>query len=139
MPLVRIQAHNSKIYGIDWSHRAANEIVTCSLDRMIKLWDYKTIPSSGSDASGAGYVGPPKGSIRTTYPIWRARSLPFGDGVLSLPQRGETALHMYTDTDPRPVESFEGHTDVVKEFVWRHGGRGFLFCFGDVDRLISCF
>jgi hypothetical protein len=23
-----------------------------------------------------------------------------------------------------PIEAFEGHADVVKEFVWRRGGRG---------------
>lgn len=28
-----------------------------------------------------------------------------------------------------PVEVFEGHTDVVKEFVWRRGGGKLLFIF----------
>lgn len=69
--------------------------------------------------------------IHTTYPVWRARDLPFGKGVLSLPQRSETTLEMFvhasegTGVDPdSPVEVFEGHTDVVKEFVWRRGGPG---------------
>lgn len=47
--------------------------------------------------------------------------------MLSLPQRGETALEMFAHEDDgpqqSPVEVFEGHTDVVKEFVWRKGGR----------------
>jgi hypothetical protein len=47
--------------------------------------------------------------------------------VLSLPQRGETALEMFAYGDgglqQSPVEVFEGHTDAVKEFVWREGGR----------------
>lgn len=63
------------------------------------------------------------------YPVWRARNLPFGRGVLSLAQRGEAALEMYTQgetPDLVPVERFEGHTDVVKEFVWRKGGQGSL-------------
>lgn len=51
--------------------------------------------------------------------------MPFGQGILSLPQRGETMLEMYARNDAeRPVEVFKGHTDVVKEFVWRKGGRG---------------
>lgn len=69
--------------------------------------------------------------IHTTYPVWRARDLPFGKGVLSLPQRSETTLEMFAHAsegagvDPdSPVEVFEGHTDVVKEFVWRRGGPG---------------
>jgi len=36
-------------------------------------------------------------------------------------------LEMYAQNDAeRPVEVFKGHTDVVKEFVWRKGGRGTL-------------
>lgn len=85
----------------------------------------------------------PKTTIRTVYPVWRARNLPFAQGVLSLAQRGETALEMYRTDSPFqgsgskektptnihttshvPVEVFEGHKDVVKEFVWRKGGQG---------------
>lgn len=31
-----------------------------------------------------------------------------------------------SDNSERPVEVFAGHTDVVKEFVWRKGGAGEL-------------
>ena len=45
--------------------------------------------------------------------------------MLSLPQRGETALEMWIPEDHfEPLARFEGHTDVVKEFVWRKGGQG---------------
>lgn len=109
LPISRIQAHNAKIYGIDWAHDRRDEIVTCSLDKSIKVWDTQTLG--------------PKLTISTMYPVWRARDLPFGRGLLSLPQRGETALEMYShDTPDNPVEVFEGHEDVVKEFVWRRGG-----------------
>lgn len=85
--------------------------MTCSLDKSIKVWDTQTLG--------------PKLTISTMYPVWRARDLPFGRGLLSLPQRGETALEMYShDTPDNPVEVFEGHEDVVKEFVWRRGGHG---------------
>lgn len=67
-------------------------------------------------------------TINTHYPVWRARYLPFGRGILSLAQRGETALEMYALNGPvennTAVEVFEGHTDVVKEFVWRKGDYG---------------
>jgi WD40 repeat protein len=60
-------------------------------------------------------------------PVSENVSLAFGKGVLSLPQRGETALEMFAYGDgglqQSPVEVFEGHTDAVKEFVWREGGR----------------
>ncbi|PFH47198.1 hypothetical protein AMATHDRAFT_7008 [Amanita thiersii Skay4041] len=188
LPLTRIRAHTSKIYGIDWSHDRRNEIVTCSLDRTIKLWDitdsftshmhnrptvrssllshyfgttsdesFQLVSngvlgtnsngsSSGSSTVGGGVPGcseeeyniygpvaqyEPKKTIYTLYPVWRARNLPFGRGVLSLAQRGESSLEMYSlagggqvqggvpGADMFPIEVFEGHTDVVKEFVWR--------------------
>lgn len=44
---------------------------------------------------------------------------------MSLPQRGETALEMFAHDNPQsPAKTFEGHTDVVKEFVWRRSGQG---------------
>jgi len=81
-------------------------------------------------AAGTEEVYEPKTIIQTTYPVWRARNLPFGRGVLSLAQRGVTTLEMYAQSKPQePVEIFEGHTDVVKEFVWRKGGNGVLETF----------
>ncbi|PCH41343.1 hypothetical protein WOLCODRAFT_100364 [Wolfiporia cocos MD-104 SS10] len=110
LPLSTIKAHGAKIYGIDWSHDKSNELLTCSLDKSIKVWNTHDLEE-------------PKTTITTSYPVWRARDLPFGRGLLSLPQRGETALEMYSYDHPRaPVEIFAGHTDVVKEFVWRRGG-----------------
>ena len=80
------------------------------------------IPASSSSSSPLS----PKLTINTTYPVWRARNLPFGKGILSLAQRGETTLEMYaigdgdSESDNVAVKTFEGHTDVVKEFVWRN-------------------
>ncbi|KAL0958954.1 hypothetical protein HGRIS_014266 [Hohenbuehelia grisea] len=135
LPVTCIQAHNSKIYGIDWSHSRRNEIITCSLDHTIKVWHVDMDNTDHTNARAPlthnrmyePTTMEPEVCIRTTYPVWRARSLPFAQGILSLAQRSETALEMYrTDktsgAEPGPVESFEGHTDVVKEFVWRRGG-----------------
>uniref|UniRef100_A0A8H7YBD1 RWD domain-containing protein n=1 Tax=Psilocybe cubensis TaxID=181762 RepID=A0A8H7YBD1_PSICU len=113
LPITRIRAHSSKIYGIDWSRTSRDQIVTCSLDKSIKTWNINAVDADNPE---------PESYIRTTYPVWRARNLPFGEGILSLPQRGETTLEMYAKSDPHaPVEVFEGHSDVVKEFVWRKG------------------
>ncbi|TCD66873.1 hypothetical protein EIP91_000771 [Steccherinum ochraceum] len=115
LPTSRIPAHGAKIYGIDWSHDNKSEIVTCSLDKTIKVWN--ALESSDNDGDRV-----PLAIVPTAYPVWRARNLPFGQGVLSLPQRGETALEMFTpENQNEPIERFEGHTDVVKEFVWRKG------------------
>jgi len=117
VPITEIHAHSSKIYGIDWSRQNGHEIVTCSLDGTIKTWDIE-------DSKNDGFLAP-KSIIQTNYPVWRARNLPFGSGILSLPQRSVTTLEMYSDGNPpQLVETFEGHSDVVKEFVWRSGGQG---------------
>lgn len=118
-PLKKIEAHNTKIYGLDWNRIRAHGIVTCSLDRSIKFWDY----SRGDDK--------PERVIRTEFPVWRARHTPFGWGVLALPQRGDNDLHMYdrrlSEGTQRvgyvdPVHSFSGHQSNVKEFLWRSRG-----------------
>ncbi len=138
MPVKNIKAHSAKIYGIDWAHNSSRELLTCSLDKTIKLWD---VDSSSTGPGGirrlgdiaitplGGSIYEPFSTIHTSYPVWRARDLPFGDGLLSLPQRGGDAPELWAHNteiphSSTPVEAFEGHTDVVKEFVWRRGGRG---------------
>ncbi|KAF7294510.1 WD-REPEATS-REGION domain-containing protein [Mycena kentingensis (nom. inval.)] len=178
LPITRLPAHRSKIYGIDWSPTRRDELVTCSLDGTIKLWDVASVKEGVQDRHTTSSWGctdcdpsvtqthahtfEPLQTIRTAHPVWRARHLPFGRGVLSLPQRGDTALGMYAlghanaTTQPsgdvfgdkpiiveapmavsrsrapswdgdRPVEVFEGHLDVVKEFVWRRYNDGHTF------------
>jgi WD40 repeat protein len=131
LPTARIRAHNAKIYGIDWAHARAHDIVTCSLDKTIKVWNVQDASASepprcqSYSKTIAKQQPQPLTTIMTRYPVWRARDLPFGRGILSLPQRGETALEMWAEgNNTVPVEVFEGHTDVVKEFVWRKGGLG---------------
>ena len=116
--------------------------MTCSLDKTIKLWDVDSSPTGRGglrDADGNATILPqcsiyePYSTIHTSYPVWRARDLPFGHGLLSLPQRGGDALEMWAHSTEIPhasipIEAFEGHADVVKEFVWRRGGRGEHSC-----------
>ncbi|KIY44139.1 hypothetical protein FISHEDRAFT_52764 [Fistulina hepatica ATCC 64428] len=109
VPVHRIRGHDGKIYGIDWSPTSRTEIMTCSLDKTIKIWDTNRLQPS---------------TINAENPIWRARYLPFGDGILSMAQRGEDALQMIQRADlTAPPYTFEGHTDVVKEFVWRRNSQ----------------
>ena len=118
-PLHSIEAHDTKIYGVDWNRTRPSGIVTCSLDKTIKFWDYMT----SSDE--------PERIIRTPFPVWRARHTPFGWGLLAMPQRGNNDLHLYDrrlnedtvrDDLVPPVRSFEGHQGQVKEFLWRARG-----------------
>lgn len=70
----------------------------------------------------------PRKRIDTKYPIWRARHVPFGNGVLSLPLRGIQRPELFYGESPRPIEvvpessGFEGQVDIVKEYVWRSKG-----------------
>ncbi|GAA5921064.1 hypothetical protein JCM3775_004075 [Rhodotorula graminis] len=114
-PVETIQGHSAKIYGIDWSRKDAKQIITCSLDQSFKSWRL-------------GDVRDPLRSVTTSSPIWRARWLPFGDGVLSLPQRSDHALSVWSyktdekEEQPTPVARFEGAREGVREYVWRTRG-----------------
>lgn len=118
-PIRSIEAHDTKIYGIDWNRVRRGALATCSLDKTIKFWDY----TSEADV--------PEKLIRTPFPIWRARNTPFGWGVLAMPQRGNSDLHLYSrragegsnpEEDLPLVHSFPGHKGQVKEFLWRPRG-----------------
>jgi WD repeat-containing protein 59 len=122
-PLKTIEAHSTKIYGIDWNRTRVSGIVTCSLDRTIKLWDYKKATNEGTNE--------PEKVIQTNFPVWRARYTPFGWGLLAMPQRGDFNLHLYDrrpsegvecDGHIEPVHSFRGHEGHVREFLWRFRG-----------------
>src|SRR5882757_5428637 len=69
-PLRTIEAHGTKIYGVDWNRHHRNKIVTCSLDRTIKFWDFDTEHDMLERV------------IETPFPVWRARHTPFGWGLL---------------------------------------------------------
>ncbi|KAI9813549.1 MAG: hypothetical protein M1832_006280 [Thelocarpon impressellum] len=118
-PLRSIEAHDTKIYGVDWNRVRATALVTCSLDRSIKAWDYQR---EGDE---------PEQVIRTPFPVWRSRHTPFGMGLLVMPQRCDTDLHLFDrrleegaqrDAATPAVRRFEGHQDQVKEFLWRPRG-----------------
>lgn len=118
-PLRSIEAHATKIYGVDWNRTDTKNIATCSLDKTIKFWDY------------TGNVDEPTWAIHTPFPVWRARHTPFGSGLLAMPQRGDFSLHLYDrrlgekgdiGRESQPTHSFDGHTDKVKEFLWRSRG-----------------
>lgn len=123
-PLRSIEAHDTKIYGVDWNRTETTKLMTCSLDRTIKLWDYE---KQTDDIR----THEPEEIVRTSFPVWRARYTPFGFGLLAMPQRGDYDLHLY---DRRPTESeddscvtpavyrFGGHENQVKEFLWRSRG-----------------
>lgn len=116
-PLKSITAHTSKIYGIDWNRTRQTGIVTCSLDKSIKFWDYSTSSEE------------PEHVIRTPFPVWRARHTPFGWGLLAMPQNEPGNLYLYDrlwsddsplDAMPDPIAIFDGHGDhQAKEFLWR--------------------
>ena len=118
-PLRSIEAHATKIYGVDWSRTETSNLVTCSLDRTIKFWNYMKDEDE------------PASVLHTPFPVWRARHTPFGFGLLAMPQRGDHDLHLYDrridaakgdEHTVTAIHRFEGHDDQVKEFLWRPRG-----------------
>ncbi|KAH6697450.1 WD repeat-containing protein [Plectosphaerella plurivora] len=120
VPLKSVCAHTSKIYGLDWNRTRSTGIVTCSLDKTIKFWDI------GNEEDV------PERTIRTDFPVWRARHTPFGRGVLAMPQNEPGTLYLYdrrvdtpkpADGRQPPVATFTGHgNNKAKEFLWRSRG-----------------
>eukprot|EP00842_Homolaphlyctis_polyrhiza_P005824 jgi/Hompol1/6242/HPOL_004901-RA len=101
-PMTLITAHMTKIYGIDWSRRDENEIITCSQDKLVKPRMCQSM-------------------IATTSPVWRARFTPFGNAVMTMPQRKDTNLYLWgCDNKTTPLYTFSGHSDMPTEFVWRY-------------------
>jgi WD40 repeat protein len=119
-PLRSINAHESKIYGVDWNRTRSTGVITCSLDKSIKFWDYEND------------IDTPERIIRTDFPVWRARHTPFGWGVLAMPQDTPGNLHLYErrlkvneehDYTAPTIKTFPGHGGhKVKEFLWRSRG-----------------
>lgn len=130
VPVSEIQAHSAKIYGIDWSRRKSSDLITCSLDKsfkvrvcslaatMLMLLQYWSMDKCTT----------PLLTVQTASPVFRARYLPFGRGVLTLPQRSDHALSIWGRTKieasntAQPVARFEGAREGIKEFVWRTRG-----------------
>ena len=101
--------------GIDWSRRETDKLVTASLDKSFKTWNWKQPERAEL-------------SVHTASPVWRARFLPFGAGMLTLPQRSDHALSIWSKEQvergpiAQPIARFEGARGGVKEFVWRIKG-----------------
>nr|KAJ3419067.1 hypothetical protein HK105_007446 [Polyrhizophydium stewartii] len=144
-PITVLTAHMSKIYGIDWSRRHENEIITCSQDMLVKA-----SPDSASVSAQFWNITQPRlcqSTITTTAPVWRSRftvsarqdrpvgterrligrpfpfTQPFGDAVVTMPHRRDNNLYLWScDDKTTPIYTFSGHTDSPIEFVWRHQG-----------------
>lgn len=118
-PVETVGGHSARIYGIDWCRKDPKQLVTCSLDSSFKSWRIDSLAE-------------PLRSVTTSSPIWRARWLPFGDGILTLPQRSDHALSIWSvksiddalrqGEQPEACARFEGAREGVKEFVWRTRG-----------------
>lgn len=124
-PLATIEAHRGKIYGVDWSPYAGYELdhmITCSLDGTVKHWNLMSETSLDAIGSRTAITCPER-TLEADYPIWRAKHLPFGFGVMTVAHRGDTAPILWArDQLDTPVARFQGHTDNVKEFLFRTRG-----------------
>ncbi|ODQ80482.1 hypothetical protein BABINDRAFT_160761 [Babjeviella inositovora NRRL Y-12698] len=113
-PLHTVQAHTAKINGLDFSKTSASQLISCSNDMTVKIWDYETS------------IEKPAHVIRTEFPVARARYLPFGDdgcGILPL-SGGSNAVYIANyrdsaDAAMKPTYVFKGHSMPVRDFLWR--------------------
>eukprot|EP01132_Coremiostelium_polycephalum_P009040 gene9040-11073_t len=98
--------HSARVYGIDWSPHDPSEIITCSQDKTVKIWTYPN-PK-------------PKAIISTSNPVLRAKYLPVGKGIVTISDRGENHIRLWSLSDQSvPISTFTGHSDSVRSFDFR--------------------
>ena len=124
LPLYYLAAHLQKINGMDWNPNRNNcdheQLITCSQDNTIKLWDLN-----------ANKIRP-SATLPTRTPAWRVRYTsvsPYALMSSTLPQlrsRSECmTLKLWFIKPSRYEQKLElilnlvGHTDVIVDFDWR--------------------
>ena len=110
LPVKCIRAHESQIFGIDWSHTNESELVTCALDKLVKFWDVNN-PENFIDY------------IQTSSPIRRAKYTPFGSGLVTASSSTHTDLKLWSRNDlSAPVHTFTSSSvrGQPTDFVWRY-------------------
>lgn len=91
--------------------------MTCSNDGTVKIWNFEK------------NIEKPSHTIKTDFPVGRARFTPFGNGAVIMPSRGgHNTLSLVDIGNPEnsdqlsAVCQFKAHTKPVREFVWRTRG-----------------
>lgn len=118
-PLHKISdAHSGRINGLDFSRDEENKLISCSNDMTVKFWDLEK--------------SQPDLIIRTDFPVSRARQVPFGENACGImPMRGGNNCVYVVDytglegeVKVKPSYIFKGHTEPVKDFLWRSRHQG---------------
>mgnify|MGYP000955651070 CR=1 FL=1 len=125
LPLYYIAAHLQKINGMDWNPSKTScdheQLITCSQDNSIKLWDLNSNKIK------------PSANLQTRTPAWRIRYTPISSNAIltsTLPQLRSRAECMSLKLWSMRPNRFEqkklelmlalvGHTDVIVDFDWR--------------------
>ncbi|GAV48865.1 hypothetical protein ZYGR_0N02700 [Zygosaccharomyces rouxii] len=118
-PLGKLVGHGSSVNSVDFNRFKRTELMTGSNDGSVKFWDYSKSCNE------------PIKTIRTDFPIWRGRYLPFGEGCCLMPSVGgfnsvyvaslakRDGVEEVNDSKLQPIYAFKGHDDRVTDFVWR--------------------
>lgn len=107
-------AHQSAIYGLDWSPQSEREFLTCSADCDVMIWDTDLKTSTRNTCSRVA-------QLTATVPIGRARFTPFGSGVVTAawPHAarravGSTLLLWSLSESALPVYDFKGYSEDIR-------------------------
>lgn len=115
IPTKSFEAHDAKINSLDWSRESKFELISASNDMSVKFWSFNK------------EYDKPIYTIKTDFPVSKARHVPFGDHVCGImPLRGGNNSVYVVDYKNKigeaglaPIYTFKGHTEPVKDFVWR--------------------
>ncbi|EGG24291.1 hypothetical protein DFA_06441 [Cavenderia fasciculata] len=106
--------HIAKVSGIDWSPLDADEILTSSQDKSVKIWSYTSCKANPK----------PKHIFGTSYPVLRAKYLPTGKGIVTISDRGDNNIRLWSFNDfEQPIAKLSGHSDCVRSFDFRVGNK----------------
>lgn len=125
IPVVSIPAHSLKVNGLDFSRSGQNKLMSCSNDMTVKIWDLNDTESCAK--------GTPEATIKTNFPVGRARHTPFGTGCAIMPLRGGNDSLFLVDVSASKlpkgsavqlegVHEFKAHNAPLREFLWRYKG-----------------
>lgn len=116
-----ITAHSNSIQSLDWSYINENQLVTCSQDCTVKIFEINNLKKHEI-------------ILNTVAPVWRVKCTPNNDGILIVLSPPDNTIYnnlllWNLNSIDMPVHTFIGHSDTILECEWlkKNGDKTFEY------------